>query len=110
MDVHDGTARDGVIGKLAIGPVQEAEATCPPTTPGVDVGPRGQQDVDHLGAATIDYRRRIKRADGIVDPCLHLGMAFEKLANAVGVAGSECFLYMLNGIARLGHGVWLILL
>lgn len=50
VNVHDGPAVDGILGKLEIGNVQKAESACPPPTLGIDIGPRGKQQIDHFAA------------------------------------------------------------
>ena len=68
------------------------------TRVGVQIGARGQQDVEHHGTAGVDDRRRIEWADWFVDLRLDLGMRFQELADLVGVIDLKCLPDLLDRI------------
>src|SRR6516225_5097500 len=70
VDVHESTPSDGVSGQLRTSHVQEAEATRPPATFGVQVRTSGKQNIKHFGTTSADNRGRVEWTDGLVDFCL----------------------------------------
>src|SRR5262249_36244612 len=85
--------------------VQQAEATRPPVTLGVQLGPRGEQNIEHLGATDADDRGRVKGTDGLIDPRLQLGETIEDLSGSRRVISAEGVFQFLDrvGCWKPGH-------
>jgi hypothetical protein len=87
MNVHDGSALDGVLRELGIGRVQEAESARPPLALGIGVRTGGKQHVDHRATPRAGQGGRVEGTDWLIDPGLQLGMAVEQKAGTSGVRG-----------------------
>src|SRR5262249_40050678 len=96
-----GPALYGVRGKVMTGAMQQAEPTCPPATLGVQSGPGGEQNIEHLGTAYVDNCWRFEWADGFIDPGLELGMAIKDLPNDFGFIAPECQFQFFHGVGCL---------
>src|SRR5262245_51338290 len=105
MNVHEGPALYGISGQVTTGPMQQAEAACPPATLGIQVSPSGEHNVEHLGTASVDDWGGVEWTDGFIDLGLELGMALKDLPNDSRLIAPEClfqFFDRLGGL-RLGH-------
>jgi hypothetical protein len=102
VDVHESAPPDGVSGQLRTGPMQQAEATRPPATFGVEVGPSGKQSIKHLGTTSADNRWRVEWTDGLVDSCLQLGKTIKDLLNDGYAVAPECLFQFLDWVV-LSH-------
>ena len=80
--------------------MRHPEAARPPPALGVEVGPGGDQSVDHLPAPGAVQRRRVERADRVVDPLQQGRMTREQPSDERDVIGLDR-LHQLDGLVPL---------
>src|SRR5205085_875677 len=78
MGSNGGAALDGVSSQVGFGRVEEAKTSSPPAAPGVDVGARREQNIEHLTAAGVNDCGRVERANGVIDASLKFGALLEE--------------------------------
>src|SRR5262249_19724408 len=100
----------GISGKVTTGPMQQAEAACPPATLGVQVSSSGEQYIEHFGTACVDDCGGVERTARFIDPGLELGMAIKDLPNDNSLIAPECPFQFFDRVICLRHGHFHLLL
>ena len=83
--------------------IQQSEATRPPAAPGVDVCAGLEQHVQHFAARDIRNRRRIERADRLVELCFELRKTLQQPPQSWRVVRMKRLLQEFQRLAGFDH-------